>query len=359
MAMATDKLREEMINEFRRAAGGSEKKKPAPEEKKEEEVKVFAETEEEDSGIRVPYAKLAGDSSGPDWCKVKQYHVDDWNEEVRSFIPEPYPEYIYREEDYIFTELVEKGELICLVGPPATGKDYMARQYAAHTRKPYMRVMGMRNVTPDMLLGKFVLEDASMKWVPGSVELMVRHGGVLVISEFAALPTDTAFAFQSLMERGGFLTLMEHPDPSQRMLKPHPAFRLVITSNVRGTGDNTDLYSATNVMDQSTLNRIESMLDIPYLSPEREAEMLVQHTGIEINTARKMVKLGGLIRTACKNGEFENSWSPRNLLAWGRISNMFKSVEKGFKYSYWGKLSEVERSTVKNYWHTVGFAKEL
>lgn len=288
------------------------------------------------------------------------YKVEDWPEEVRGFIPKKNPYYVYTESYKRFHCAIDLGLKVALVGPPGTGKDEMAKQYCAIMNVPYQRITGMRNVTPDMVIGHYIMEDSSMKWLPLVAELMARHGGMLVLSEPAAFPPDTFFAFQSALEDNGYLSIMEHPDPNSRMLPINPKTSIVLTSNVRGYGDDVDKYSATNVMDASTLNRIESMQYVPPMEKEEEVRALTKYIpGINSDTCKKMVQLGNLIRTGWNKGEIEASWSMRNLVAWGKMSKFTGSIAQGFRDTFYDKMSDKEKETVRKLWRDVSFSEGL
>lgn len=290
---------------------------------------------------------------------LRVHSPEDWPEEVRPFIPDRNPEYIYRQEFVEFCQLMKMGLKTMLVGKPGTGKDEMARQYCAITCTPYRRLTGMRNVTPDMIIGRRTMQDGNVLWEDGDAIMIARHGGMLVLSEPAAFPSDTFFAFQSMLETRGYLSVMDHPDPSDRMLFTNPETKLVLTSNVRGFGDSQDKYSATGVMDASTLNRLEAVLEIPYMTLTDESRWLSTHLSLPENTLLKMCKFGSMIREAWDLGKVEASWSQRNLLAWAKAANVTSNLMTAFRMTFWGRLNETEREVVGQFWQDVGFEGEL
>jgi MoxR-like ATPase len=288
------------------------------------------------------------------------YKPEDWAEEVRGYIPERNPHFVYNDSYKRFATAMELGLRTMLVGPPGTGKDETPKQYCADFNIPYVRITGMRNVTPDMIVGHFSMEDGSMEWIPGDAEIVCRYGGMFVTSEPAAMPSDTQFCVQSAYEQPGFLTIMDHPDPMSRRLKLHPRTFIVLTSNVRGFGDDIDKYAATNVMDASTLNRIESVQYVPPMPAAQEVEALSRYVpGIDISIMQKMVQFGNLIRAGWNKNEIEPSWSMRNLIAWGKMLAMHSSVVAGFKDTFYDKLSDKEKETVGKLWRDVGFKEAL
>lgn len=288
------------------------------------------------------------------------YSPGDWPDEVRPFIPKKNPHFVYTESYKRFHIAMELGLKVALVGPPGTGKDETAKQYAALMGIPYRRLTGMRNVTPDMVIGRKTMDNGTITWEPGEAEIICRHGGLLVLSEPAAFPADTFFAFQSALETNGYLSIMDHPDVTSRMLPINPKTNIVLTSNVRGYGDDVDKYAATNVMDSSTLNRIESMQYIGPMSIDDEVKALSRYIpSIPKPIGKKMVQLGNLIRSAWNKGEIEASWSMRNLVAWGKVAVYTGNTAQGFKDTFFDKMSDKEKQAVVKFWRDVSFPESL
>jgi hypothetical protein len=153
---------------------------------------------------------------------------------------------------------------------------------------------------------------------------------------------------------------MDHPDASSRMLPINPRTNIVLTSNVRGYGDDVDKYAATNVMDASTLNRIESMQYVSPMLPGEEVTALIGYVpSIKASLAAKMIALGNLIRSGWNKGEIEPSWSMRNLVAWGKMAEYTGSISQGFKDTFYDKMSDKEKETVRKLWRDVSFTEVL
>lgn len=357
LTMTESELRNKMIEEImgkKGAAGGGKPAKSSPPEPTEPEV---APIEVDTSNPTL--GSLTGITSWGIYVKPP-YNPEDWPEEVRGFIPSKNPNFVYTEAYRRFHMAVDVGLKVALVGPPGTGKDETVKQYCALMQIPYRRLTGMRNVTPDMVIGRKTMENGTICWESGEAEIICRHGGVLVLSEPAAFPPDTFFAFQSALETNGYLSIMDHPDPSSRMLPINPKTNIVLTSNVRGYGDDVDKYAATNVMDASTLNRIESMQFVPPMKIDEEVSALLLNVPeIHKDVARKMVQLGNLIRAGWDKGEIEPSWSMRNLVAWGKMSRYVSSISLGFKDTFYDKMSDKEKETVRKLWRDVGFSEGL
>lgn len=291
--------------------------------------------------------------------QIKIYDPEDWDISVRHYIPEPITGYKYRKEFADFATVVELGFVGAIVGEPGTGKDAMALQLAALKRMPYRRIMGDRSKTQDTIIGRRTMIDGNILWESGELESVARHGGMTVLSEPFAFQADVLYAIQPMIERNGFLSMVEHPDPDQRMLKVNPNTRIVLTTNTRGYGDDQDKYSATGVMDASTLNRLEYMQVLPHLDPMIEAD-LIKDLVKDDTVTMSMVRFGNLMRQAWRVGEVEATWSLRNLTPWAELIQYGFNVRDAFRLTYYGKLSQdKEREAVSRCWNDCGFSINL
>ena len=347
-------LRQKMLEEILAKKGGGKPVPPSPP-KEPEPVIVLPEV---DISGKIKLGSVVGNSW--DIMVSPPHDVSSWDESVRKYIPEKNEHYVYSNAYKRFATAMELGLKTMLVGMPGTGKDETAKQWCADFNVPYFRIMGMRNVTPDVVVGHHSIVDGTMIWVAGDADLPCRFGGMLVISEPAGMPPDTLFCLQSALESPGYLAIMDHPDQEQRRLYIDPRTRIVLTSNVRGYGDDTDKYAATTVMDASTLNRIESMQVVPPMPPEQEVEALSRYVpGIDVGIMQKMVSLGNLIRAGWNKGEIDPSWSMRNLIAWGKMLALHGSIGTGFKDTFYDKLSDIQKVAVARFFHDVGFKETL
>ena len=292
--------------------------------------------------------------------KVRKFKVEDWPLHLQAYIPKVDPDYAYRDEFYNFVIPFEMGMVGALVGESGTGKDAMVKQLCALKQQPYRRITGDRRMTSDMLIGRRTMENGNILWEPGELQMVVENGMCVVIAEPWAMPPDTSFAMQSMNERGGYLSMVEHPDPAKRMLPLHPLTRVVFTTNTRGYGDDNDKFAATGVMDASFLNRLEYMQEIPHLDPYVEAKLILVTVNNDERLAMKMVRLGNLLRNGWREGTIQASWSLRNLRPWAEVYQQIGNITEAFRMTFYGKLcTDDERGLVRRLWTDVDFGESL
>ena len=79
------------------------------------------------------------------------------------------------------------------------------------------------------------------------------------------------FVIQRVLEVDGKMTLLDQ----NRVLRPHPAFRLLATANTVGLGDTTGLYHGTQQINQGQLDRWNLVTSLNYLPHEDETAIVL------------------------------------------------------------------------------------
>src|SRR3546814_1786476 len=77
------------------------------------------------------------------------------------------------------------------------------------------------------------------------------------------------FVIQRVLEVEGKLTLLDQ----NRVIRPHPAFRLFSTTNTIGLGDTTGLYHGTQQINQGQMDRWNIVTTLNYLPQDEETEL--------------------------------------------------------------------------------------
>ena len=75
----------------------------------------------------------------------------------------------------------------------------------------------------------------------GILPTALQSASALVFDEYDAGRPDVMFVIQQVLEVDGKLTLLDQ----NKVIRPHPAFRLFATTNTVGLGDSSGLYHGT------------------------------------------------------------------------------------------------------------------
>jgi cobaltochelatase CobS len=134
---------------------------------------------------------------------------------------------------------------VMIQGYHGTGKSTHIEQVAARLNWPCIRVNLDSHISRIDLIGKdaIVLRDGKQvtEYREGRCPGRCSTRPLWCSTEYDAGRPDVMFVIQRVLEVEGKLTLLDQ----NRVLRPHPAFRLFATANTVGLGDTTGLYHGT------------------------------------------------------------------------------------------------------------------
>ena len=289
---------------------------------------------------------------------IDTYPEDHFPEEIRCDIPEGDPNYHW---DVGILELLVLGhqlnKKVLITGLPGTGKSSAIRQFASIIGQPYMRFNGKDGIEPSSFLGYPWAGKEGMVWKDGLLPIGCKEGYLVTIDEVFKLNAGIQMAMQCLYEDGGHLLLDDKPGSiGDKKVVPHNDFRLFMTDNVKGTGDNLSMFAATQMQDTSTLDRFALVGELGYLEDHQEVGLLKAKYPTMLNTVLKsMVKVAELIRNGYRKGEISVTLSPRGLFTICELMGKGVDLKTAITYSFTNKLGEDdEKRAVEQIFRTVG-----
>jgi cobaltochelatase CobS len=167
------------------------------------------------------------------------------------------------------------------------------------------------------------------------------------------------FVIQRVLEVSGRLTLLDQ----NKVISPHPAFRLFATANTVGLGDTTGLYHGTQQINQGQMDRWSIVTTLNYLPHDKEVDIVLakaKHYQTENgrDIVNKMVRVADLTRNAFMNGDISTVMSPRTVITWAENSDIFGDIGFAFRVTFLNKCDELERSIVAEFYQR-SFGQEL
>jgi len=252
---------------------------------------------------------------------------------------------------------------LLIQGYHGTGKSTHIEQVAARLNWPCVRVNLDSHISRIDLVGRdaIVLRDGAQvtEFREGILPWALQRPTALVFDEYDAGRPDVMFVIQRILEVEGKLTLLDQ----NRVMRPHPFFRLFATTNTVGLGDTTGLYHGTQQINQGQMDRWNIVATLNYLPSAAEQEIVVAKVPSYNNPEGKlkvaaMVELADLTRAGFMNGDISTVMSPRTVITWAENAEIFKSIGVGFRLTFLNKCDELERPTVAEYYQRC-FAEDL
>mgnify|MGYP000927866193 FL=1 len=252
---------------------------------------------------------------------------------------------------------------VMVQGYHGTGKSTHIEQVAARLNWPLVRVNLDAHVSRIDLVGKdaIVLKDGKQvtEFRDGILPWAVQNNIALVFDEYDAGRPDVMFVIQRVLETQGRLTLLDQ----NRVINPHPAFRLFATTNTIGLGDTSGLYHGTQQINQGQMDRWSIVTTLNYLPHDKEAGIVLAKVKAYQNDKGKklvsnMVRLADLTRQAFINGDLSTVMSPRTVITWAENSQIFGDVGFAFRLTFLNKCDELERPVVAEFYQRV-FGEDL
>ena len=164
---------------------------------------------------------------------------------------------------------------VMIQGYHGTGKSTHVEQVAARLNWPCIRVNLDSHISRIDLVGKdaIVLRDNKQvtEFREGLLPWALQHPMALCFDEYDAGRPDVMFVIQRVLEVEGKLTLLDQ----NRVIRPHPGFRLFSTANTVGLGDTTGLYHGTQQINQGQMDRWNIVATLNYLPHDAEVEIVL------------------------------------------------------------------------------------
>ena len=252
---------------------------------------------------------------------------------------------------------------VIIQGYHGTGKSTHIEQVAARLNWPCIRVNLDSHISRIDLIGKdaIVLREGQQvtEFREGILPWALQSATALVFDEYDVGRPDVMFVIQRVLESDGKLTLLD----LNKVVRPHPAFRLFATTNTVGLGDTTGLYHGTQQLNQGQMDRWNIVATLNYLAVEEEAAIvLAKVPTYDTEDGRKavdaMVDLANLTRAAFVAGDLSTVMSPRTVITWAENAEIFGEVGFAFRLTFVNKCDEVERAAVAEFYQRC-FGEEL
>jgi cobaltochelatase CobS len=248
---------------------------------------------------------------------------------------------------------------VMVQGLHGTGKSTHIEQVAARLNWPCVRVNLDGHISRLDLVGRdaVVLREGQQvtEFQEGIVPWALQRPVALIFDEYDAGRPDVMFVIQRILEREGKFTLTDQ----NRVISPHPSFRLFATANTVGLGNLNGLYHGSQKLNHAQIDRWNIVATLNYLPVDEEIAIVQARVpGKQRELVRAMVAVAELTRKGFAAGDVSTLMSPRTVITWAENCEIFRDVELAFRLSFLNKCDEAERPIVAEYFQRC-FGAEL
>ena len=194
------------------------------------------------------------------------------------------------------------GRPLTVVKDGAKGDD----QALSPSGLPIVTVACHEDLTASDLVGRYLLEGESTRWIDGPLTRAVKSGAICYLDEVVEARKDTTVLIHPLTDHRRILPI----EKLGQIIEARPGFLLVISYN-------PGYQSALKDLKHSTRQRFIA-LDFTYPPREQEAEIIAHEAGISGEIALELAKLGEKVRNLREHGLGEGV-STRLLIYAGKL----------------------------------------
>ncbi|WP_063042181.1 CbbQ/NirQ/NorQ/GpvN family protein [Nocardia pseudovaccinii] len=195
---------------------------------------------------------------------------------------------------------------VMLTGPTGCGKTRFVEHMGHLLGRPVVTISCHDDLTSSDLVGRFLVSGGDVAWRDGPLTKAVKSGAICYLDEVVEARHDSLAILHSLTDHRRTLFL----DRADEVVSAPASFMLVCSYN--------PAYRSSLKELKPSLRQRFVTIAMGYLPPEREAEVLVAETGIDLSVARRLVNCANTIRNADDVFHFESP-STRVLVAAARL----------------------------------------
>lgn len=234
---------------------------------------------------------------------------------LQNLIPSGTPEYVDSGQKYVerIVRALYYFKQCSLIGPSGTGKTHITYLVAELTGLPVWEVnCGLQTSSYD-LIGRFI-GLGKENWVDGQVTSWLRFGGLLYLDEANMMKQDVATRLNPVLDTRGHLVLTEKDNE----IVTRDAYAYLIISMNPFSAE----FSGTKPLNAAFRRRMSVWVNFDFESvgekvSQQEIALLVKRTGIDENTAYKIIRVGADMRRQYKAGDLPYGPSIGDLIHWG------------------------------------------
>lgn len=253
-----------------------------------------------------------------------------------------------------YVSAAERCRTVWLYGPSGAGKSTMPMQFAAVTKRPFMRISFDRSTDPVDLIGQEMLDGSGgQHWTDGKLlRAIQRPGMVILLDELTFAPPGLQAVIQTLTDMRFFTK------PNGDRVHCANGVTFCVADNTNGAGDTTGLFAGTTVSNAALVDRMARMIRVDYLPEHLESQALHNHVPTMPKAACEHVVV--FVAGARKLDGFEDRpLSLRRMVAFLEALEDGFSASDAFDMTFLSRLPDAERETLRQYFRAAFNAGEF
>lgn len=262
---------------------------------------------------------------------------------TNPFIPSKNEGYVFR-KDFLREVLAflksPGGDALFVTGPTGSGKTSGICEIAARLNWPVQQLTAHGRMELADLIGHHALVSTApgqapvMQFMYGALAIAMREGHILLINEVDMLDPSELSGLNDVLE-GRPLVISQN---GGEVIKPHPMFRVVVTGNSTGAGDDSGLYQGVLMQNIAAMDRYR-FTRVDYMPTEAETALLEKATPSLPPVIREgMVKVANEVRKlfvgdGTNGGMLSLTMSTRTLVRWAKLTLVFRGAPNALAYA--------------------------
>jgi cobaltochelatase CobS len=265
-------------------------------------------------------------------------------------------EFLFPDEAGLIADCIEADDVVLLVGPTGCGKSTLLEKLASKQGRMLFRVNLSAGTRESDFLGHIAVKvdresgRAVTAWTDGILLQAMTHarddGALLLVDEVDCALPEVLVALHRVMEPSHPRRVVV-PEDGGRVVEATPGFRIALTANTNGAGDEAGVYLGTGRMNAAFRDRL-TILQLDYTP--REVELLARH--LKRAEAELLVRWASEVRAQIAAGALSTPLSTRVLVrvaakvpAWG--------LPKALEVEVLNRLPSEERAAVAELAHAI------
>lgn len=238
------------------------------------------------------------------------------------------------------------GKFPNLIGPTGCGKTLIYEFYAAMTGRPYLRIAHNAELDKSSVFGQIHITDGDTGFVPGDFVKSANSATLVLLDELTRAPGWANMMYGPTYDRREIL-IPEMKEAGATKVIPNHDWLLCAADNTKGDGEDMDKYPMSNVQDSAFRNRFDLMLEVDYLSPRQETDLIQQFSErMTAAVASKLAKVSATLHKMFKDGDINTAFSPRQLKNIADYYDIGVDIHQAIEMAYTSFCSKSEASSV-------------